>query len=621
MLKSNSDKSKNNSLGLATSWSVIRRSIQVLTKKEQQKISLVIILQIFLGLLDLAGVIIVGLLGSLAISGVSSGQDGDRVGFVIRTLNLDNKPLQAQAAYLGILAALLLTSKTLFSLFFTRRILYFLSRRGASLSSTLISKLLGQSLLKIQERSMQQTIYTVTTGVTTVTVGILGSLVYLISDISLLVILITGLFIVDTLIAFSTLIIFSVIGYLLYQIMHVKVRELGNSQALLSIESSEKIAEVLGSYRELVVKNRRHFYSREIGELRLGLANVTAENTFLQNISKYVLELAIVLGALVISAVQFSTQTATHAVAVLGIFLVASTRIGPAVLRIQQGALQIKSSIGASEPTLQLIEELGKESPIEKVSDDLDTGYRGFKAQVSLQDVTFSYPGQTRPAISKVSMEIGEGSIVAIVGSSGAGKTTLVDLLLGVLNPSQGKINISGVEPSVATRSWSGAISYVPQDVVIINGTIRNNVAMGYPANMATDTLVSEALRIAQLQSFVSQLPIGFDTYLGDRGTRISGGQRQRLGIARAMFTKPSLLILDEATSALDGETEANLSDAIQEMRGSVTVIMIAHRLSTVRNADTVIYLDNGKIKGMGTFEEVRDSVPDFDRQAKLMGL
>lgn len=621
MLKRKPGNSDNGSLDWSTARSVVFRSIQVLTKKEQQKISLVIILQIFLSLLDLAGVIIIGLLGSLAISGVSSGEDGNRVAFVVKILQLDNKPLQAQAAYLGILAALLLTSKTLLSLFFTRRILYFLSRRGASLSSILVSKLLGQSLLKIQERSMHQTIYTLTNGVTTITVGILGSLVYLISDISLLIILITGLFIVDTLIAFSTLIIFSVIGYLLYRIMHVRVRELGNSQASLSIESSEKIAEVLGSYRELVVRNRRHFYSREIGDLRLGLANVMAENTFLQNISKYVLEITIVIGALVISAIQFSTQTAMHAVAVLGIFLAASTRIGPAVLRIQQGALQIKSSIGASEPTLQLIEELGKEFPIEKVSNDLDLEHRGFKSKVTLQDVTFSYPGQSTPAVSKVSMEIDEGSIVAIVGSSGAGKTTLIDLLLGVLNPNQGKINISGVEPSIATRSWPGAISYVPQDVVIINGTIRNNVAMGYPANMATDNLVSEALQIAQLQSFISQLPNGLDTYLGDRGTRISGGQRQRLGIARAMFTKPSLLILDEATSALDGETEANLSDAIQEMRGSVTVIMIAHRLSTVRNVDTVIYLDNGAIKGMGTFEEVRDSVPDFDRQAKLMGL
>ncbi len=621
MLKKKSDNPDKNSLNFSTTRSVILRSIQVLTKKEQQKISLVIILQIFLGLLDLAGVIIVGLLASLAISGVGSGNEGDRVSFVLRTLHLDDMTLQTQVALLGILAALLLTFKTLLSLFFTRRTLYFLSRRGASLSSILVSKLLAQSLLKVQERSMQQTIYTLTNGVTTITVGILGTLVYLISDISLLVILITGLFIVDTLIAVCTLFIFSLIGYLLYRLMHVRVRELGNSQAILSIEGSERIAEVLGSYRELVVRNRRHFYSREIGDLRLGLANVMAENTFLQNISKYVLELTIVFGALVISAIQFSTQTAIHAVAVLGIFLAASTRIGPAVLRIQQGALQIKSSIGASEPTLQLIEELGKEAPIEKVSDDLDTEYQGFEAHVSLQDVSFSYPGQTKPAVSNVSLEIKAGSIIAIVGSSGAGKTTLVDLLLGVLNPDQGQIKISGVEPSVATRRWSGAISYVPQDVVIINGTIRNNVAMGYPAKMATDSLVGEALRIAQLQSFVSDLPNSFDAYLGDRGTRISGGQRQRLGIARAMFTKPSLLILDEATSALDGETEANLSDAIQEMRGSVTVIMIAHRLSTVRNADTVIYLDNGKIKGVGTFDEVRKSVPDFDRQAKLMGL
>jgi ABC-type multidrug transport system fused ATPase/permease subunit len=144
---------------------------------------------------------------------------------------------------------------------------------------------------------------------------------------------------------------------------------------------------------------------------------------------------------------------------------------------------------------------------------------------------------------------------------------------------------------------------------------------MGYPIEIATDELVTDATDIAQLSDFVRSLPLGLDTPVGDRGTKISGGQRQRLGIARAMFTKPRLLVLDEATSALDGETEANIADAIQNMKGKVTVVMIAHRLSTVREADKVIYLDGGKIIATGTFDEVRRTVPDFDRQAQLMGL
>lgn len=167
----------------------------------------------------------------------------------------------------------------------------------------------------------------------------------------------------------------------------------------------------------------------------------------------------------------------------------------------------------------------------------------------------------------------------------------------------------------------AGAVSYVPQDVVIATGTIRENIALGYPLKEAMDELVMEALKVAHLDEFVASLPDGMDTQVGERGARISGGQRQRLGIARAMFTRPHLLVLDEATSSLDGETEANISDAIHALRGSTTVVIIAHRLSTVRNVDKVVYLSDGKVLATGTFEEIRRAVPDFDHQAKIMGL
>jgi ABC-type multidrug transport system fused ATPase/permease subunit len=210
---------------------------------------------------------------------------------------------------------------------------------------------------------------------------------------------------------------------------------------------------------------------------------------------------------------------------------------------------------------------------------------------------------------------------VAVVGSTGAGKTTAIDLILGLLEPENGSVLISGMKPQDAIVRWPGAISYVPQDVVISNGTIRENVGLGYKSEFVSEELVWDAIKAAQLESYVNSLPLGSDTQVGERGTRMSGGQRQRLGIARALFTKPKLLVLDEATSALDGETEAAISKAIQDLRGSVTVIMIAHRLSTVRNADSIIYMNEGQIKSIGTFEEVRAAVPDFDRQAKLMGL
>ena len=246
---------------------------------------------------------------------------------------------------------------------------------------------------------------------------------------------------------------------------------------------------------------------------------------------------------------------------------------------------------------------------------------QGFTSEIEIENVSLTYPSKQLPAISNITLSIPSGASVAFVGPSGAGKTTIIDVLLGVLNPDDGGVLISGLPPLLAVAKWPGAVSYVPQDVVISAGTIRENVALGYPAKEATDELVMSALKVAHLDRFVSNLPEGLDTQVGERGAKISGGQRQRLGIARAMFTRPHLLVLDEATSSLDGETEASISEAIHELRGSTTVVLIAHRLSTVRNADIVAYLAEGKIMAKGTFNEVRNAVPDFDRQAKLMGL
>ena len=599
----------------------IGRSAKVLSRNDQRKILLVIILQISFGFLDLLGVGVVGIIGALAISGVGSQNSGNRVNSVLDFLHLGNQSFQIQVAILGFAAASLLIGKTIFSIIFTRRTTFFLSHRGAKLSATLISKLFSQSLLTIQAKSMNEMMYSVTAGVGIITVGVLGSTVSLVSDVSLLLVMAIGLFIVDPTIALSIFLIFGLIGFLLYRLMHLKVRELGLKQSEIGIRSSERILEVISSYRETVVRNRRDYYSREIGKQRLELADISAEMSFMPNISKYVMEVTVVLGSILVSAIQFMAQDAVHAVAVLSIFLAASTRIAPAILRIQQGSISIRGSLGAANPTLELIELLGNSSTVEKTSDLVETKHVGFQAKIKLENVSLTYPNKEIPAIFGINLNIEPGQIVALVGPSGAGKTTIVDVLLGILKPDFGTVQISELPPLACISKWSGAISYVPQDVMISNGTIRENVAMGFPIEVATDELVWDALEVAQLSSFTKSLPNGLDTPVGDRGTKISGGQRQRLGIARAMFTKPALLVLDEATSSLDGETEANISEAVQLMRGTVTVLMIAHRLSTVRNADVVIYMDSGKIISVGNFEEVRSKVPDFDRQAKLMGL
>jgi len=601
--------------------STIGRSVNILSPDDKRKIVAVSVLQAFMGALDLLGVLVVGVLGALSVTGVQSSNPDSRMNSVLELLRISNLEFQTQALLLGIIAFVLLIGRTLLSIFFTRRILFFFSRRGAKISSDLISRLLSQSLLTIQTKTTQEILFSVTRGVELITLQVLATTVVLISDVSLLLILGIGLFVVDPITAVGTSILFILIGFILYRVMHVKADALGRMSSHLNVKSNEKIVEVFSSYRESVVRNRRDYYAREVKQIRFALANTLAEINFMPFISKYVIETSVVLGALLIGCAQFVMKDAAQAVATLAIFLAAGTRIAPAVLRLQQGSIQIRSCLGMASPTLDLIASLGNSPLIENVTDSVDIIHEGFTSEIHLSSASFTYPEKNHPALDKVTLDIAAGSSVAIVGPSGAGKTTLIDILLGVLIPDEGSILISGISPQQAVAKWPGAVSYVPQDVLIAAGSIRENIALGYPLEVATDELVLSALRIAHLEDFVDELPEGLETQVGERGANVSGGQRQRLGIARAMFTRPHLLVLDEATSALDGETEANISEAINALRGSTTVVMIAHRLSTVRNADLVVYISNGKILAKGTFNEVRHAVADFDRQAKLMGL
>jgi ABC-type multidrug transport system fused ATPase/permease subunit len=601
--------------------SIISRSIRVLSRSDRKKVFGVVVIQISFGLLDLAGVGLVGILGALAITGSQSKEPGNRVSEALRILNLENQDLQTQAAVVGLLAATLLILKTVLSVIFVRKTIFFLSRRSANISSSLISSVLSQPLIKVQSRSMQQTLYGVTTGVESVVVGVLNTTVLIISDVSLLVILTAGLFFVDSVVAVSTLIVFSSIGYLLFKLLQVRATRLGEEQRVLSIESSEKTLEVLNSYREIVVRNRRTFYALELGNIRKSLAEVEAERNFMPNISKYVIEITVVLGSLAIAALQFVVNDAAHAIAVLAVFTAASTRIAPAVLRLQQGAVNIKANVGSATPTLDLIEEFIHLNPERLFVKPLDFSYANFHAEISLENVALRYPTKENLAVDSISLRIQPGEVVAFVGPSGAGKTTIIDLLLGVLEPDTGLASIQGMRPLEAIQKWPGAVGYVPQDVMISNGTIRENVSLGFNKDEFVDQDVWRALEVAQLSEFVRRLPDQLETRVGDRGAQLSGGQRQRLGIARAMFTRPKLLVLDEATSSLDGGTEASITEAVHNLKGGMTIVMIAHRLSTVKESDRIFYLSEGRLLASGTFDEVRRAIPEFDRQAQLMGL
>jgi ABC-type multidrug transport system fused ATPase/permease subunit len=327
-----------------------------------------------------------------------------------------------------------------------------------------------------------------------------------------------------------------------------------------------------------------------------------------------------------LAAALFTTQPLDIAAGTFAVFLVAATRVVPALLRIQSAALSIRAAAGPAEPTFLLAEDLRHPMNSQEVQKKdhhgaSTTDSQGFVPSIALRDVRFAYSADDESALRDVTLTVSAGYTVALVGPSGAGKSTLADVILGVLRPDSGEVLVGGIPPGDTVSRWPGAIAYVPQTVMMVEASVRANVALGLPARLIDDESVWEALSRAQLAEFVRTKPDGLDTHIGERGLRLSGGQRQRLGIARALFTRPRLLVLDEATSALDAETEQAITAILDDLDSDVTVVIIAHRLSTIRHADLVLYMADGGVVAAGTFTEVCARVPALHRQAGLMGL
>ena len=577
-------------------------------------------MQSFLGILDLIGVALLGAIGALSIRGVQSKTPGDRVGWVINKFGLEDFSLQSQVAIMTLVAVTFLVFKTVASIILSRKALFFLAHRSAEISAELVSKTLSGEMEDISSKSTLEVQYAIGPGVNYIGLGIIGLGTTVFADFSLLLILGAGLLVIDAFTFMTVTILFSFIGISLYRLLHARARKMGLEMASFNIQSNQMLNESLLAFREIFVRDRQNYYTESISKLKLGFAKASAEQTFLPNVSKYIIEISVTIGAVVVAAIQFTTQDASRAVASLALFIAAGSRIAPALLRIQQSLIQMQSNIGGSKPTLEMISEF-KNRDVKAITNYSKEGNQSFSGQVVFKDVTFSYRNSQKNVLRNINLQIGQGEFIAIAGESGSGKSTLVDLLLGLLEPTSGTVQISGRKPREAIRRWPASISYVPQAVAVFEDSILKNIGIGFDTAEISVEQAEKVLQLAQLETLVENLPKGINEVLGERGNTLSGGQIQRLGIARALYNNPDLLILDEATSALDSKTESEITEMILKLKGKLTLVVIAHRLSTIKNADRVIFLKNGLIEADGTFSELRSKVPEFEKQAKLMDI
>ena len=597
--------------------------LQLVNKADKVKLLLVSFIQIFLSFFDLIGVALIGLIGSVSVAAISSTKITGRTESVINFLGLQDFSSQFQVAILGLMSAFLMVVKTFTSLYLNRKVIFYLSRRGAVITANLTTSLFKRSYIDIKKQGSQNLIYSLTSGVNGMTTGVLGSSVALIADFSLLVVLIVGLFLVNTTMTIVLLSTLTTIATIMYLIIRNKNKRLAVLGAKYSIDASSKIFEAVGSYRELTLRGKRQYFADTIGETRMLQADAAAQASYLMNVNKYVLEAAVILITLLIAGIQFLLSNALRSVATLTLFFAAISRIAPAVFRIQQNLLTVKSSLGMAQPTLELIYSLNlsiNKEGSDKLLELAPTTHKGFISEINVSNLSFKYSGSEKFAIKDINLKLSSGMQVAIVGPSGAGKSTLVDLLLGLHHPSSGDVEISGINAIDAIERWPGAVAYVPQEIQLVSGLISDNILLGFTKSKANLDSVLKAMKMAELNEYLENNTIT-EVNIGDEGGKLSGGQRQRIGIARALLTNPKILVLDEATSSLDAQTEDNVTSTINKIRQDSLVVIVAHRLATVRRADLVIYMQDGEVKAQGSFEQVRKLIPNFDAQAELMGL
>jgi ABC-type multidrug transport system fused ATPase/permease subunit len=599
----------------------IKKVLLLLEKKDRFKLFLVLVINTFLAFLDLLGVALIGITSAILIRGLQGLAAGDQVTRFLELLNLDGLPQQSLLILLGSSAIFFFILKTILSVYFLRKTLRYMTIRNAQISSSLVSKMLNRPVEKIFSKPIQHQIYNVTGGVETLIGGAVTSLVVIASDLVLLLVILVGLMLVDPITSIGTFLVFTGIAFLLYFLLHKRVVMLNTKSVYQTIYFNQKISEGINSFRDLFIKGGREFYVNEIRKTKMRLAGYDAEMKFIPSISKYTIEISVILGIAVISGIQFYLFDSNRAIAVISVFLAASSRIAPAVVRLQQNVISIRSSLSAAKPTFELIDELNGIKELERIETVISTKHAGFSPKVKLENLRFTYMDAKDETIKDISLDITEGRFIAFVGPSGGGKSTLIDLILGLLAPSYGSITISDLKPVDAIKKWPGSIGYVPQDVFVENSSVKENICLGFNPDSVSDELVWEALQMSDLYDFVKGLKGQLSYRISDAGKNLSGGQRQRLGIARALLTKPKIVIFDEATSALDAETENRVSESILKLTGECTVIFIAHRLSVVRSADMIYYIDNGRIVNQGTFDELRSINADFNNQANFMGI
>ena len=457
-------------------------------------------------------------------------------------------------------------------------------------------------------------------GIANTIAGVLLPAATLIGEAMTFIVVLIVLVIAQPAIALTALVYLGLVGVVLYFWVSRNSQVAGRVNRDYSFTVSRLLTEMMGALKEITLRNKAGEVAAVVHANRIRTSRARANIQFFGIIPRYVLETALIGGFVLVGVVGYlTTGGIVGAVTAVSVFSLAGFRMVPSITRFQAIVAVTAANLPHARNVIDDIRNM--ESFRLTAEDDRDSGTLAeHPANLELRDVGFTYSPDAPPALRGVNLTIPFGSTVAFVGSSGAGKSTLVDLILGLVDPTSGTISIDGTPLRQVASAWHSRVGYVPQDVSLFDATVGQNVALTWSNDIDVER-AKQALRQAQLWDIIEGREGGLDGSIGERGLSLSGGQRQRLGIARALYVDPYVLVMDEATSALDTATEAAVAQAIRDLHGKVTVILVAHRLSTIRHADQIFFMSGGEVAASGTFDELIRAVPEFAEQAALAGM
>lgn len=565
-----------------------------------------------LALLDFAALLMMSGLGALIALTLTAGEDQEPP--LPDWVPLDGLSNQQLIVLLGGTAAVLLVAKSVLSWRMNRRIFLFMAKRTPDLSLRVFFQYLRAPFPAAQSLTRSQVVSAVTSGPASLVSG-MSSAVAMVTETVLVLTLVVLMIFASPLLFLAAVAYFALVGYVVSRLIARHSERYGRAAFEGGLAASETLNAAIGFAPEIRLYGMASGFAGRLQADQNKAAVAAGLQQTLFQAPRYILESAVILGMTAVAGIAFAFQAPAEATFTLAIFTLTSARLVPSLLRFN-GAWGAMNVATAQSVALEPVLDLPQPAEVSAVgSTASDAAAATGENAVVLRGVGYQYPQAAAWALRDIELRVPRGAKVALVGETGSGKSTLALVIAGLIEPSEGSVERT-------TRAGSAEyIAIVPQDVYLAPDTVRSNIVMPIAGGTADDARIWQALADAQVDAVVRALPQGLDTQLGERGVRLSGGEIQRIGLARALYREPELLVLDEATSSLDAETERRVSDRITRAAKKCTVVTIAHRLATIRQADIVVLLARGRVVGTGTFDELVAAHPEFAVAATLQGL